>query len=391
MQRLRAALEWALAAVLVGLWPLAVLCRWAGLRRWSLWTGRPIITLGVKARAERLLGVRALSVVTHSYFVTSAFDLQLAKTSHPKVWRYAVSWAALGVALLLAKRVHTFFDAGFLPSINRFQFNPRELWLYRVFGVQHVVWSYGADVRTRNATLALGEPNACTDCDAPGLHCVCSSQLAAANLARLARSAKLMATMGDMNEYVPHARHNLHYWPIDLDRFNATAPVPSSSQPGLERRTTLKVAHAPNHRQFKGSRYLIEAVAQLRAEGVGIELMLVERVANAQALAMYAEADLVFDQCLIGFHGYFALEAMALGKPVLAFIRKPSYLLQPDECPIIQVERDSIADVLRRCSEDRAWLARMGQKGRAYVERHYSVRAFSGRLAQAYTDIGITA
>lgn len=386
MQGLRSPLEWAFAVALLGLWPLRWLAAWLGLRRWSVWTGRPIITLGIKARAERLLGVNALSVVTHSYFVTSAFDLQLAKGTHPRAWRYVVSWAALAVALVLARRMHTFFDAGLLPSINRFQFNPRELWLYRAFGIEHVAWSYGADVRTQSITRVLGEPNACTDCDAPGVHCVCTDELAAANLANIRRGARMTVTMGDMNEYVPLARHDLHYWPVDLEHLR-----PSRMEVAKPRAPLLRVAHAPNHRQFKGSRYLLEAVAQLQAEGWEIELMLVERVPNAQALAMYAQADVVFDQCLIGFHGYFALEAMALGKPVLAYIRKPSYLLEPEVCPIIQVERSTIAAVLRRCCQERDWLAQTGREGRAYVERHYSIQAFANRLAQAYSAQGMTA
>ncbi len=387
MQWLRTPGEWALTLALLCLWPLSWVSRWLGFRQWSVWTGRPVITLGIKARAERLLGVRALSVVTNSYFVTSAFDLQLAKATHFKAWRYALGWVALAVSLFLAKRVHTFYDAGFLPAVNRFQFNPRELWLYKLFGMEHLVWSYGADVRTRSTTQTLGEPNACTDCDAPGIHCVCTDELAAANLARLQRSVRLMITMGDMNEYVPLARRDLYYWPVDLARLRAAAEM-TPTQFGAG---PLKVAHAPNHRQFKGSRYLLEAVAQLRAEGLDVELMLVERVPNAQALAMYAQADVVFDQCLIGFHGYFALEAMALGKPVLAYIRKPSYLLDPDACPIIQVEQGTVAEVLRRCYQDRTWLAQAGREGQVYVEKYYSVQAFANRLADAYALSGMTA
>jgi glycosyltransferase involved in cell wall biosynthesis len=383
--KLRRIAEWALAGALLVLWPLHwLLALSLGQRRYSVWTGRPIITLGVKARAERLLGVPALSVVTQSYHVSNEFDRRLASASSPRAWRYLVAWAALAWALLLARRIHTFHDAGFLPPDDRFTFNSRELWLYRAFGLQHLVWSYGADVRTRAETRALGEPNCCTHCDAVGLHCICDSAKGRRNVERIARHATLMATMGDMNEYVPMARKDLFFWPLDLsqDKFAEGAPV-------LARDGRLRVVHAPNHPQFKGSHYLLSAIEQLQAEGVPVELVRVERMANEEALLTYRTADVVFDQCLIGFHGYFALEALALGKPVMVFIRKPSYLLHPEECPLINVTRETIADTLRALSQDRGRLAELGRRSREYVARYYGLQAFAQRLAVAYQQEGI--
>lgn len=384
MESLRRSLEWLLAGALAALWPLQrVLALLLRTRRYSVWTGRPIITLALKARAERLLGVRAVSVVTQSYFVTQAFDRQLSSSSHPRAWRYFVAWCALAWALLFARRIHTFYDAGFLPPDQRFIFNARELWLYRWFGLEHVLWSYGADVRTRAETQALGEPNCCTHCDAIGLHCICDSAKASQNLARLGRGATLMASMGDMNEYLPMARQDLFFWPLDLSlpKF-APSVTPPSEGP-------LRVVHAPNHPQFKGSAYLAAAIDLLQAEGVAIELVRVERVPNDEALRIYRTADIVFDQCLIGFHGYFALEAMALGKPVMVFIRKPQYLLQPHECPLINVSRDTIAATLRSFARDRSGLAELGRRGREYVARYYGLDAFAQRLALAYKEKGI--
>jgi hypothetical protein len=381
----RSAAEWIAAALLAALWPVQrLLALVLGRRRWSVWAGRPIINLAVNARAERLLGVRSVSVVTQTYYITSAFDLQLSSASHPRVWRYAMAWLGLAGTLLLARRIHTFYDAGFLPPDRRFLYNARELWLYRWFGLEHVVWSYGADVRTRAATQGLGEPNCCTHCDAPGLHCICDQGLAARNLARVRGSARLLVAMGDMSEYVPTARDDLFFWPVELDQPRFAQPSIPGPHAG-----PLRVVHAPNHPQFKGSAYLTEAIERLQAEGVAIELVRVERVPNEEALRIYRTADVVFDQCLIGFHGYFALEALALGKPVMVFIRKPSYLLHPQECPLINVSRDSIADTLRAFARDRQALADIGRRGRAYVDRYYGLEAFARRLGAAYQQSGI--
>ena len=80
---------------------------------------------------------------------------------------------------------------------------------------------------------------------------------------------------------------------------------------------------------------MIEACEQLP-----VELDIVEGVPHDEARERYARADIVVDQLNAGWHGVFALEAMALGKPVVAH-------LKPDV-----VERS--ADGLRRPRPDRA-------------------------------------
>jgi glycosyltransferase involved in cell wall biosynthesis len=194
--------------------------------------------------------------------------------------------------------------------------------------------------------------------------------------------------MGDMVEYTPGSRNDLFFWPIDLQVDGGARYRPDFPALGVER--PLRVVHAPNHRQFKGTSYLEDAVAQLRAEGIAIELVLVEKVPNKQALDIYRSADLVFDQCLIGFHGYFALEAMALGKPVMCFIRHPErYLLHADECPIINTHLSTLREDLRHMVEIRGELEGIGRRSREYVENYFSIEAFAGRLANAYRDLGI--
>jgi glycosyltransferase involved in cell wall biosynthesis len=194
--------------------------------------------------------------------------------------------------------------------------------------------------------------------------------------------------MGDMIEYTPGSYNQTFFWPLDLAaehgrRYEPHYPDPASSAP-------VRILHAPNHRGFKGSQYLIAAVEKLRKEGLPIELVLVEKVPNRQALELYRTADIVFDQCLIGFHGYFALEAMALGKPVMVYIRDPErYLLAPDECPFINAHRDKIEPLLRELVSDRPRLRELGVQGRKYIEKYFTFSAFAARLKLAYQETGL--
>jgi hypothetical protein len=198
----------------------------------------------------------------------------------------------------------------------------------------------------------------------------------------------MFAGMGEMFGYTPGSVDDVFYWPLDLDaeggeRYRPAYPEPAPGQP-------LRIVHASNHRMFKGTRFLIEAVEQLQAEREPVELVLVERVPNTRALELYRSADVIFDQCIMGNYGFFALEGMALGKPVMCFIRHPErYVLSPDECPIINTHISTLKKDLRYLLQQRQGLPEMGRRGRAYVEKHFSLPAFARRLAAAYNRIGI--
>jgi glycosyltransferase involved in cell wall biosynthesis len=382
----------AVALALVGLLiPVRLARRLARRQRpRSLWTGAPIGVMALNARAERMLGARALSVVTHTYYITDAFDCNLSRLRNLPVVGSLLPFALFVWTCLFVDRVHFYCDRGNLPTPRRFGLNTPEFLAYRILGLEVFLWTYGADVRTRRATLALGEPNCCTDCPAVGHACVCDDAHQTRKMAWLSRRVTAVFSMGDMIEYAPGSRTDVHFWPVDLqadggERYRPAYPRSSGDHP-------LRVVHAPNHQAFKGTRFLLAAIEELRAEEIAIELVLVQNVPNRQALELYRSADVIFDQCLIGFHGYFALEGMALGKPVMCFIRKPtSYLLAPDECPLVNTHVTTLREDLRRLAADRSRLEHIGRRGRDYIERHFSLEAVAKRLGDAYADLGARA
>lgn len=194
--------------------------------------------------------------------------------------------------------------------------------------------------------------------------------------------------MGDMIHYTPGSRNDAFFWPVDLSAQKGEKYKPD--YPGAVSNHAIRIVHAANHRHFKGTDFLAAAVEELKAEGRNIDLVLVENVPNDQAIAIYRSADIIFDQCLIGFYGYFALEGMALGKPVMSFIRKPDqYLLQPEECPIVNTHVTTLKEDIRRLLDSRRTLEDIGRRGRRYIETYFSPEAFARRLALAYRELGI--
>jgi hypothetical protein len=375
--------------------PLVRLILWAssaarqnGRIRRSLWTGTPIITMPINARAERLLGVQADSLVYHTYFITDQFTYNLSRWMRIPGLRLMIAFFVFTWAAIRYQRFHFYLDAGLLPSSSRLQINREEVKILFQLGKEIFFWTYGADVRTRKKTEALGAFHCCLDCPAPSRACICDDTQGEKNVALLAQHSKAVFAMGDMLEYTPGSRNDLFFWPVDLDAGSRRKYAPY--YPDSHGTGPIHIVHAPNHRAFKGTRFLLDAVEKLRAEGFPITLTIVERIPNDRALEIYRTADIIFDQCMVGFHGYLTLEAMAMGKPVMCFIRKPQqYLLHPEECPIVNTPADQIETTLRNLLSNRNGLHELGVQGRKYVEKFFTPEAFAQRLRSAYRQLGV--
>ena len=338
-----------------------------------------------KSQSGAYAWVKATSLVLTSYYITQDFDVNLSKFTANPIVALLLRYLVLIWCCCRYDRFHFFMDMGFIPQALPGRFNEHELRLYAKLGKQVFLYAYGADVRTRQRTHSLGNPNCCTECPNPGFSCVCNDTWGENNMTTIKKYATGLFSMGDMLEYTPGSYNALYYWPIDLskDKYRASYPPVASDRP-------VRIVHAPNHRGFKGTHFIIESVDLLKNEGIDVELHLVERMPNEQALDVYRTADIIFDQCMIGFYGYFALEGMAMGKPVMCFIRKPeSYLLNFQECPIINTSVETLTNDLRMLVADRKRLHELGRQGRAYIEQHFSLEAFAGRLKEAYKELGI--
>jgi len=348
----------------------------------SLWGATPIVTLPLKAAADRLLGFRSQSLVFMTYYIRRDFDInlrrplgavrKLAPRLSPLAERIVLAWAMRNYDVF-----HLFFDRGLLQPEARFGIRLEELDLLRASGKRVYLYAYGADVRTRERTLDYGRWNFCVDCPEPGAYCVCDDVAGKRHMVAMCERVTASIALGDMLAYVPNVR-KLHYWPIDIDRIGV-APPPRDTG-------ALKIAHAPNHTHFKGSIYLEGLIEQLRAEGHAIEYVKVQGVPNSEVIRLFGEADIIADQFIGGMYGYTALEAMARGKPVLTYVRSRDWVEAPDECPVINATPDTLEQVLRWLLANRAQLPAIGAQGRAYVERHHSIDAVAGRLAALYVE-----
>lgn len=154
---------------------------------------------------------------------------------------------------------------------------------------------------------------------------------------------------------------------VDVDAWACDRPV-------FERERPL-VLHAPSRRWMKGTGHFIEQLEDLDRRGL-IELRLAEGLKWAEMRALVQDADLLVDQFGVGAYGTVACEAMAAGKPVMAYLADVVTKTVGEVPPIINVGPDAVGEAVTRLLDDRAEAARLGRESVDYVRRfHDGTRA----------------
>jgi glycosyltransferase involved in cell wall biosynthesis len=180
----------------------------------------------------------------------------------------------------------------------------------------------------------------------------------------------------DALQWVPDA----HVVPPGLD-LRDYEPVPQSDR---ERPVVL---HAPSSRRRKGTEHVVEACREL-----DVELDIVEGLRHDEARRHYERADIAVDQLNAGWYGIFALEAMALGKPVLSYLHEEA-VQQTEremgvEVPIVPVTKETLRDRIGELAASAGERRRIGAMSRAYVERVHDADRGAERLIAIYRSLG---
>ena len=171
--------------------------------------------------------------------------------------------------------------------------------------------------------------------------------------------------------------------PIDVDQMQATRPAAWVAH---RRSPMVRIAHAPTNRQIKSTALLIEAVERLQAEGHSVELDIIERVPWHECLRRKAQADIFFDQVLLGY-GNNALEAWGMGIPVIAGADDETLDEMErrfDHLPFYHATEDTIYDALKELVESPELREAYGKIGYQYVRAYHSEEVVVEQLKRLY-------
>jgi glycosyltransferase involved in cell wall biosynthesis len=180
----------------------------------------------------------------------------------------------------------------------------------------------------------------------------------------------------DAIRWVPHADVVLPG--IEVSKIDPAIPSEERKRP--------VILHAPSSRQRKGTEHVVAA-----CEALDADLKIVEGLTHDEAFEQYREADIVVDQLNAGWYGVFAIECLALGKPVVTFLHDEAVRRTEEaygvEVPLRSTTKETLRETLRPLVADAALRRQLGEASRAYAERLHDVDAIAGQLVGIYERI----
>ena len=291
-------------------------------------------------QALRTRGVDAQLVVFNRYKLHPEADLDLRRSGG--LLEQQLTQARAFARLAPRTDVfHFYFGLTLLPKSIQFP-------LLRALGKQSVMHFLGSDIRGKSQ----GE------------------------LAWAQRAGARVVGSYDAIRWVPDAQ----VIPPGID-LSTIEPVPPTG------RDRPLVMHAPSSRARKGTEHVVAACAELN-----VDLEIVEGLDHREAFERYRRADVIVDQLNAGWYGVFAIEAMALGKPVVTFLHDEAVRRTEEafgiKVPIVKATKETLTAALRPVAESPEERRRVGAASRVYVEQVHDLERVADRLLALYASLG---
>lgn len=235
----------------------------------------------------------------------------------------------------------------------------------------------GCDIRNSKETIRKYRYSACKGCWP--MACAPLRQLNAIKIAREYGKGIFVSTP-DLLEFVPEA-----IWlpqPINLGKLSKKTAQFNAKKSTIPR--AIKILHSPSSMQIKGTQFIIETIDKLTREGYNIDLVVCKNKSNEEVLNSILSTDIVIDQLYVGAYGKYSVEAMALGKPVICYLRDDLKKHYHSDLPIISATIDNIYHTLKDLINNRESWEEIGAKGKRYTEKFHCHLKLSRQLLSYY-------
>lgn len=342
----------------------------------------PINSIPYFKKSLEYKGYTAQTYVTHVYKITNDFDCMMDN----RIYRILPVLRVIPV-LFKYRCIYLFFDGGVLATMKIFRF--LEAYLYKVAKIKTVITPYGADSTILSRTRNICVKNALLE-DYNQFYKTMQGRVIW-QVDYWSKNADAVAVCCDSVYYLPYWNYiRASVLSVDLKKMKPKADFKFHAE------GEIRIVHAPNHTSVKGTEFIEQAIDRLMKEGFPIKYIRLQGKTNDEVLRIIEEADIVIDQIIGGWHGMFALEAMAFAKPVITHIRNDLLqvyeeigCMEKGELPLIDATPTTIYDVLKGLLENLDSLEIIGKKSLAYVEKYQSVEAIGDFFDKINRDIGI--
>jgi len=341
------------------------------------------------SRAERRLGITSDLVIRSGTWLNYPADRTLSRDGSGFFeiaarsvlfglgvpWKYDVLHFYFGQTFLSPGR--SYFKNSFLDRIFNIG-STIDLRIARRLGRKRFMTLQGCDARLAGEGNSRNDWTMCAT-DRCSLYRTCIEVLDARRRYTIGKVLPFFDRVFYLNPELGHVVPEgqfLPYASVEIEKFDVKLPSPEGRP---------RIVHAPSDGSIKGTPIILDALEQLKGR-YDFDLILVEKKTHDEALALYRSADIAIDQVLAGWYGGFAVEMMAMGKPVACYIREQDMKFVPeamrDDMPILQINPGRLVDDLAAILDRRSEWQDVGKRSRRYVERWHN----PDRIAQAMLD-----
>ena len=255
--------------------------------------------------------------------------------------------------------------------------------LAKFFGIKIIVSPSGCmQQETKENFMKLDEGNVCGNCGWSKE--TCNDERNNSNFDLVRRYADMMVGFGEMDSSQFKMTH-FKYKSLDLDLWKPDLEIPEEHR--LPKTTKLRILHSfikenreNNGKNIKGSPSILSAIKQLKAEGHQVEYLYVNDIHIRDMRYYQVQADIAVEQLIYGWWGSTGVETMALGKPVVCYLR-PSWkefffktFPEYTALPIVEANTQNIYKVLKELVENKKYREKKGRESREFAEQHFNVK-----------------
>jgi hypothetical protein len=168
---------------------------------------------------------------------------------------------------------------------------------------------------------------------------------------------------------------------IDLERVKYVGVRDAAAGDGL------KIVHLTSSQWKFGTDFVVSSIEDLKRRGRNIDFRILQNVPHDEALKVMADADIGIDTMLHGWYGNISIEFMALGKPVVCFIRNKWKHVRPT-MPVYDAHPKDLTRRLEELLADAPLRRVLGEKGRLFVEQYHNADNVVTDLIDLYRQGG---
>lgn len=265
-----------------------------------------------------------------------------------------------------------------------------ELFLAKLLKIKLIYLPAGChEEETKENFSKLDEGNVCNNC---GIWNRCNDSINSKKFSIINRYFDMVIGIGSMDSTNLPMTH-FKYKCIDLNLWSPNLKIPLENI--LPPTDKIRILHSSylskssrdwNGRNIKGSPFVLAAIERLKNEGYPVEYYFINDKPSNQMRFYQLQSDIVVEQLIYGWWGSTFVEASALGKPVVCYLR-PSWkkfffktFPEYSSLPVVEADTSSIYDALKKLVIDTEYRRQKGEESRNFAELHFNPEKNAAKL-----------